>query len=47
MKRKREFKVRYSYVEWRYIVVCEKANCNWRVCARKKKATGKFKIAKN
>ena len=35
MKRKRPFKVRHSYVQRRYIVVCDKADCNWRVCARK------------
>jgi hypothetical protein len=46
MKRKRPFKVRHSYMEWRYTRVCEKAYCNWRVCARKQKATGKFKIIK-
>jgi hypothetical protein len=33
-------------MERRYIVVCEKADCNWRVCGRKQKATGKFKIIK-
>jgi hypothetical protein len=46
VKRKRPFKVRHSYVERRYTVVCEKAYCNWRVCARKQKATRKFKITK-
>jgi hypothetical protein len=46
VKRKRPFKVRHSYVERRYTVVCEKADCNWRVCARKQKAMGKFKITK-
>jgi hypothetical protein len=35
VRRKRSFKVRHSYVERCYIVVCEKADCNWRVCARK------------
>ena len=29
-----------------YIVVCENADCNWRVCAQKQKATRKFKITK-
>jgi hypothetical protein len=46
MRRKRPFKVRHSYVERRYTVVCEMSDCNWRVCARKQKATGKFKITK-
>jgi hypothetical protein len=45
-KHKRPFKVRHSYVEWRYTVVCEKADCNWRVCARKQKTTVKFEIIK-
>jgi hypothetical protein len=35
VRHKRSFKVRHSYVERRYIVVCEKADCNWRVCAPK------------
>ena len=35
VKRKRPFKVTHSYVERRYTVVCEKNDCNWRVCARK------------
>lgn len=35
VKCKRPFKVRHSYVQRRYTVVCEKADCNWRVCARK------------
>jgi hypothetical protein len=46
VRRKRPFKVRHSYVERRYTVVCEMSDCNWRVCARKQKATGKFKITK-
>jgi hypothetical protein len=33
-------------MERRYTVVCEMSDCNWRVCARKQKATGKFKITK-
>jgi hypothetical protein len=33
-------------VERRYTVVCENAYCNWMVCARKQKATGKFNITK-
>jgi hypothetical protein len=35
VRRKRTFKVMYSYVERRYTVVCKMADCNWRVCARK------------
>ena len=31
VRRKRPFKVRHSYVERRYIVVCENADRNWRV----------------
>jgi hypothetical protein len=46
VRRKRPFKVRHSYVERRYTVVCEMSYCNWRVCARKQKATRKFKITK-
>ena len=46
VKRKRSFRVVHSYVNRRYTVVCEKADCNWRVCARKQKLTGKFKITK-
>ena len=46
MRRKRPFKVRHSYVERHYMVVCEMVDCNWRVCAHKQKATGKFKITK-
>ena len=46
MKRKRSFRVVHSYVNRRYTVVCEKDDCNWRVCARKQKLTGKFKITK-
>jgi len=46
VKRKRPFRVVHSYVDRRYIIVCEKADCNWRVCARKQKLTGKFKITK-
>jgi hypothetical protein len=37
-------------VERHYTVVCEMADCNWRVCAknrRPQKATEKFKITKN
>jgi hypothetical protein len=39
VRRKRPFKVRHSYVGRRYMVVCEMSDCNWRVCARKQKAT--------
>jgi hypothetical protein len=46
VRRKRPFKVRHSYVERRYTVVYENTDCNWRVCARKQKVTGKFKITK-
>jgi hypothetical protein len=46
MNRKRPFKVRHSYAQRRYIVVCEVSECNWRVCARRHKETGKFKITK-
>ena len=35
VRRKRPFKVRHSYVERHYTVVCEMVDCNWRVCARK------------
>jgi hypothetical protein len=46
MNRKWPFKVRHSYAERRYTVVCEVSECNWRVCARRQKETGKFKITK-
>jgi len=46
VKRKRPFRVKHSYMQRHYTVVCDKANCNWRVCARKQKVTGKFKITK-
>ena len=46
VRRKRPFKVRHSYVERRYTVVFEMVDCNWRVCARKQNAIGKFKITK-
>jgi hypothetical protein len=29
VKRKRPFKVRHSYVERRYTVVCKTSDCNW------------------
>jgi hypothetical protein len=46
MKHKKPFKVRHSFAHRRYTVVCEVLDCNWRVCACKQKATGKFKITK-
>jgi hypothetical protein len=39
--RKRPYKVLYSYAERRYMVVCDEERCPWRVCVRKKKASGK------
>jgi hypothetical protein len=42
--RKRPYKVLHSYVERRYTVVCDKERCPWRVCARKQKVSGKWKI---
>jgi len=44
--RKRPYKVLHSYVERRYTIVCDKERCQWRVCARKQKVTGKWKITK-
>jgi hypothetical protein len=38
--------VRHSYAQRRYTIVCEVSECNWRVCARRQKETGKFKITK-
>jgi hypothetical protein len=46
VNRKRSFKVRRSYAQRRYTVVCEVFDCNWRVCARRQKETEKFKITK-
>jgi hypothetical protein len=43
---KRPFKVRHSYVQRCYTVVCDVSDCNWRVCARRQKETRKFKITK-
>lgn len=43
---KRPYKVLHLYVERHYIVVCDKQGCPWRVCARKQKAAGKWKITK-
>ena len=43
---KRPYKVLHSYAEHRYTVVCDKECCPWRVCARKQKVTGKWKITK-
>jgi hypothetical protein len=42
VKCKISFKVRHSYAHRRYTVLCEVSDCNWRVCARKQKATGKL-----
>jgi hypothetical protein len=39
--RKKPYKVLYSYAKRRYMVVCDKERCPWRVCARKQKASGK------
>ena len=33
-------------MERRYIVICDKERCPWRVCARKQKVTEKWKITK-
>jgi hypothetical protein len=44
--RKRPYKVLHSYAERPYTVVCDKERCPWRVCARKQKVTGKWKITK-
>ena len=44
--RKRPYRVLHSYVEHRYIVLCDKERCPWRVCARKQQMTGKWKITK-
>ena len=44
VKRNRPFRVMHSYVDRNYTVVCEKADCNWRVCARKQKLTGKLLV---
>ena len=46
MIQKRPYKVLHSYAECRYTVVCDKERCPWRVCARKQKVTGKWKITK-
>ena len=46
MIRKRPYKVLHSYAEHHYIVVCDKERYPWRVCARKQKVTGKWKITK-
>jgi hypothetical protein len=46
VNRKRSFKVRHSYAQRCYTVVCEVSECNWRVCVRRQEETGKFKITK-
>jgi hypothetical protein len=38
---KRPYKVLHSYAERRYTVVCDKEQCQWKVCARKQMVTGK------
>ena len=43
---KRPYKVLHSYAERRYIVVCDKGRCPWRVYARKQKIIEKWKITK-
>jgi hypothetical protein len=35
VRHKRPFKVRHSFMDRRYTVVCEKDDCSWRMCARK------------
>jgi hypothetical protein len=44
--RKRPYKVLHSHVERRYTVVYDKERCPWRVCARKQKVSGKWKITR-
>jgi hypothetical protein len=44
--RKRPYKVLHSHVERRYTVICDKERCPWRVCARKQKVSGKWKITR-
>jgi hypothetical protein len=44
--RKRPYKVLHSYAERRYMVVCDKERCPWRVCARKQKVSIKWKITR-
>jgi hypothetical protein len=43
---KRPYKVLHSHMERRYTVVCDKERCPWRVCARKQKVSGKWKITR-
>jgi hypothetical protein len=43
---KRPYKVLHSYAERRYMVVCDKERYPWRVCARKQKVSGKWKITR-
>jgi hypothetical protein len=44
--RKRSYRVLHSYKKRRYMVVCDKDKCAWRVCARIQKITAKWKITK-
>jgi hypothetical protein len=44
--RKRPYKVLHSYAERRYMVVCDKERCPWRVYATKQKVSGKWKITR-
>jgi hypothetical protein len=44
--RKRPYKVLHSYMEQCYMVVCDKERCPWKVCGRKQKVNGKWKITK-
>jgi hypothetical protein len=44
--RKRPYKVLHSHMERHYIVVYDKERCPWRVCARKQKISGKWKITR-
>jgi hypothetical protein len=44
--RKRPFRVLHSYEKRCYMIVCDKDNCAWRVCARIQKITTKWKITK-
>jgi hypothetical protein len=43
---KRSYRVFHSYEKLCYMVVCDKDNCAWRVCARIQKITAKWKITK-
>jgi hypothetical protein len=43
---KRPYKVLHSYTERHYTIVCDKEHCPWRVCARRQKVFGKWKITR-